>query len=313
MTVAANNGLGGILPVLQTPFDAAGEVDHAALAGLVRFATTSGCSGVVYPANASEFYTLSDDERLAATATVIAAAAGAIPVVACVSAVSERQAAVFARHAGEHGAAAVMALPPTRASVAGIVDYFRRGVAASGLPIVLQNVGAPFGTPLDERGLDGLLESVPEVLYVKEELPPTTHRISRLVERYGDRLHGVIGGANGQWLVQEARRGAVGCMPAAALVDLQVPIQKAIDEGDWQGARCLQLRLQPLLSYVSIYGVSIVKEILQLRGVLPAARTRDPGAVALDDADRSELRRFLASLGLIDASHVDSQDGMRGE
>jgi dihydrodipicolinate synthase/N-acetylneuraminate lyase len=288
--------LSGILPVLQTPFGGDGAIDHDALGQLVEFAAASGCSGVVYPANASEVYALGDAERLSATATVIDAANGRLPVVACVNGASAEHAMLFAEHAAERGAAALMSLPPKRGGVAAIVDYFRRGVGHVGLPVVVQNVGAPFGTPLDERGLERLLESVPEVLYVKEEQTPTTHRISALIERHGDRLAGVIGGANGQWLVQEALRGAIGCMPATALVDLQVPIQTAIDEGDWERARLLQQRLQPLLSYMSIYGTPIVKEILRRRGVVTDGRTRDPGAAVLDDRDHEELDRFLEAL-----------------
>jgi hypothetical protein len=47
---------------------------------------------------------------------------------------------------------------------------------------------------------------------------------------------------------------------------------------------------------VSIYGVSIVKEILRARGVLPSAATRDPGAIPLDAHDLAELRGFLEGL-----------------
>ncbi len=307
---ASDGRLHGILPVLQTPFAASGAIDHAALAGLVGFAAASGCSGVVYPANASEFYALGDEERLAATASVFDAAAGALPVIACVSGSSARHASIFARQAGDLGAAAVMALPPRGAPVDAIVEYFQRGVASVGVPVVLQNVGPPLGTPLDARGLDRLLAAVPEVLYVKEEQQPTTHRISDLVARFGDRLDGVIGGANGQWLVQEASRGSVGCMPATALVDLQVPIQHAIDVGDWEHARRLQVRLQPLLSYVSIYGVSMVKEILRLRGVIPSSTTRDPGARPLDGPDRAELARFLEALELMPSSSLAEAVGV---
>jgi dihydrodipicolinate synthase/N-acetylneuraminate lyase len=302
--------LGGILPVLQTPFADDGSIDHASLSELVAFAVRSGCSGVVYPANASEVYALADDERMAATTSVLRAAAGAIPVIACVNGLSAPHALRFARHAASEGAAAVMSLPPGRASLAAVIDYFATGVAPAGLPIVLQNVGAPFGTPVDLNGLERLLDAVPELLYVKEELPPTTQRITALVDRCGTRLAGVIGGANGQWLVQEAMRGTVGCMPATALVDLQVPIQRAIDAADWECARALQLRLQPLLSYVSIYGVSMVKEILRVRGVLPSARTRDPGAIALDGLDRHEIARFLTGLG-VQPSRVEA-DASRG-
>jgi len=286
--------LSGILPVIQTPFDDEDRVDHVALARFVRFALRSGATGVVYPANASEFHALSARERLGATEAVSAAADG-VPVIVSATAPDTEAAANYARQAAALGAEAVMAIPP-RASTAEITDYFLRCADESGLPVILQSVVGQVGTALDDEGLDHLLDRVPQITYVKEERAPTTHMISGLLTRYDGRLEGVIGGANGQWLVPEMRRGACGCMPAGALVDLQVPIFEATERGDWERASELQARLQPLLAYTSIYGVAMVKETLRMRGLARNARTRDAVAVVLDDADRSELERLLADV-----------------
>lgn len=286
--------LGGILPVIQTPFDEEDRIDHAALARFVRFALRSGAAGVVYPANASESHTLSTRERLAATETVCAAADGA-PVIVSATASGAEAAATFARQAAALRAEAVMAIPP-RASTAEITDYFQCCADESRLPVILQSVVGQVGTALDDEELDDLLARVPQITYVKEERPPTTHMISSLLARHDGRLEGVIGGANGQWLVPEMRRGACGCMPAGALVDLQVPIFEATERGDWERASVLQARLQPLLAYTSIYGVAMVKEILRMRGLARNSCTRDAAAVVLDDADRSELERLLVGV-----------------
>jgi 4-hydroxy-tetrahydrodipicolinate synthase len=286
--------LGGILPVLQTPFDEENRIDHTTLARFVRFAVASGAAGIVYPANASEFHALSAQERLEATSEVFDAAQGA-PVIVSATGKSADEAVSFARQAAELGAVAVMAIPP-RAPIAEVAGYFLRCAEESGLPVILQSVLGQVGMALDEDELDRLLESVPPIGYVKEERSPTTHMISSLLARYDGRLEGVIGGANGQWLVQETKRGACGCMPAGALVDVQVPIYEATQRGDWERARDLQAKLQPLLAYTSIYGVSMVKEILRMRRLAPNAKTRDPSAVPLDDADRAELERLLEDL-----------------
>jgi 4-hydroxy-tetrahydrodipicolinate synthase len=289
--------LNGILPVLQTPFGSDSELDFDALARLVEFAAASGANAVVYPANASEFYTLTADERRAAVTTVVSVAK-TLPVIACVTAPTASEAAAYAQQAASLGATAVMTLPTYRSdrSLDELIAYFAEGVAPAGLPIVLQNVGQPYGAPLDDGAIDHLLDAVPEIAYIKEERTPTTQRISQLIGRYDGRLSGVIGGANGQWLVQESLRGACGCMPAGALIDLQVPVQRAIDTGDWPRARALQARLQPLLSYTSIYGISMVKETLRLRGLIAESHVRDPKAVPLDATDRSELKRYLDEL-----------------
>jgi len=84
-------------------------------------------------------------------------------------------------------------------------------------------------------------------------------------------------------------------MPATPLVDLQVPIQDLIDEGAWDQARQLQDRLQPLLSYISQYGVSMVKELLYRRGIIVSPTTCDPQAILLDAADHAELDVLMAS------------------
>jgi 4-hydroxy-tetrahydrodipicolinate synthase len=286
--------LGGILPVLQTPFDDRDGIDLPSLARLVTFAAQSGAAAVVYPANASEFYALSHRERMEATATVFEAADG-LPVIACVTGDAADEVSALSCQARKRGATAVMAIPP-RSPLAGVIEYFQRCAREAGLPIILQSVRSQFGGTLDEAALDQLLDAVPEIEYIKEERSPTTHTISHVVARYDGRLRGVIGGANGQWLVQESLRGACGCMPAGALVDVQVPIYQAIESGNWARARMLQARLQPLLAYTSIYGVSMVKEILFMRGLAPSARTRDQAAVPLDDDDRVELKHFLERL-----------------
>ncbi|MFH1570437.1 MAG: dihydrodipicolinate synthase family protein, partial [Gemmatimonadota bacterium] len=53
----------GIIPIVVTPFTAAGELDEESLEAQVRFCIEAGAAGLAGPANASEYLTLSDDER----------------------------------------------------------------------------------------------------------------------------------------------------------------------------------------------------------------------------------------------------------
>ena len=109
---SAESRLRGVFPVLQSPFDDANRLDLDALGAEVEFCRRAGVHGVVYPAIASEFQYLTDDERRAGVEAVVGAAAGAIPVVAGVAAASGAQVVVYAAHAARAGATAVMALPP---------------------------------------------------------------------------------------------------------------------------------------------------------------------------------------------------------
>jgi len=290
--------LNGVMPILQTPFLPDGTIDEESMINQVEFCISSGVSGVVFPANASEFFCLSDIERMRTTEVVVEAVAGRVRSIVCVSGTSSSHAIEFARHAATLPVDAVMALPPytRRASAGYIVEYFDRVAGECGLPTIVQNVGPPLGTPLDDRGLETLLERVPGVRAIKEERVPTTHRIGALASRYGERLDGIFGGANGIWLVQEARRGATGCMPAAALVDLQVRVQECLDDDDWKRAEELQERIQPLLAYLSLYGVAMVKHLLAQRGVLASPTVRDPEAPTIGPADIEEVDRWMGDL-----------------
>src|SRR5687767_10172082 len=102
----------GIFVIPVTRFDVTGELDVLTLLRCVNFAVAAGVHGLVAPVNASEFSSLSDDERRRVAAIVVETAAGRVPVVVGVSGASAQHAAVFARDARRIGADAVIAMPP---------------------------------------------------------------------------------------------------------------------------------------------------------------------------------------------------------
>ena len=53
----------GMMSIVVTPFTRTYELDEQGLKKLVRLCIEAGATGLVGPANASEFSTLSDDER----------------------------------------------------------------------------------------------------------------------------------------------------------------------------------------------------------------------------------------------------------
>src|SRR5207248_1716512 len=104
--------LRGVYVILCSPFDARGALDEDDLRSEVEFCARAGAHGVVGPANASEFWTLSDAERLRFARVVVEAAAGRVATVIGVTAGSAPAAVALAREAEQAGATAVMAMPP---------------------------------------------------------------------------------------------------------------------------------------------------------------------------------------------------------
>lgn len=287
----------GVFTILCTPFTAAGELDEASLRREVRFCLECGAHGIVAPVNASEFYTLTDAERLRVVEVVADQTAGRIPFVAGCSAVSAQHAVLLARHARSAGADAVIAMPPVirKASEPEIYAYYAALAEAAEVPVILQDFIAPLGTPMSVELMARLLREVPNVRYVKEETALGPHVLSRLRDLAGDHLEGVMGGQGGRFLFNEVARGACGTMPACHVTDLQVDLWNHLEAGRVGEARALFHRLLPLLNFEHMYAVSAYKEVLRRRGVIATSLCR--GAPApLDDHDLRELDLLLADL-----------------
>jgi len=278
--------LAGICQILQTPFDDGGANDWESLAKKIEFCMAAGAHGLVTPALASEFFTLSDAERRQVVEFASDAIAGRAPFIVGVQGLNQRIALEFAEHACKHDAAALMAMPPylRKASKLDLREYYR-ALAQFERPLIIQNAPAPIGTPLSPRELVELLATEDNILYIKEETNPILQHISQIIALDSGNCAGVFGGANGTYLVDELKRGACGNMPAGGLVDVQVQIYNLYRAGNIERAERISYRLLPLLNYATVYGVSFHKYVMWRRGVLNSPFVRDPQKISLDADD----------------------------
>jgi dihydrodipicolinate synthase/N-acetylneuraminate lyase len=284
--------LHGILPVLQIPFvDAEQAIDESSLRAEVDFCIRAGVDGLVVPALASEFMVLTPEERRRVVAVVVDQAQGRVPVVANVAAASAQEAVSYTAHAREVGAAAVMALPPyvRRPGPDGVFAYYQAIARAAKLPVVIQNAPPPFGMNLPSVLVNRLVDEIDAVSYVKEERLPPGHHMSDVLAGASDRLLGVFGGTAGLYLPPELQRGAVGCMPSAAIPDVFVAIYRAYRSGEIQRARAMHARALPFLTLEMSALMAVSKEALVRRGVFSGSGMRDPEFPPLDAGDRAEL------------------------
>jgi len=289
-----NERLQGIFPVLQTPLDAAGNLDTGSLEREVDFCIAAGAHGLVYPALGSEMQYLSDRERQQLVEVVLGAAAGRAPVVVAVSAPSAAIAAEHARHAAHAGAPALMALPPyiTPGAPDEILGYYRAIAQAADLPIVVQNAAPGMAPALLVR----LLNEIGQIRYIKEEASPSAHNISAVLGAVGERCHGIFGGAFGRWMLSELRRGARGFMPAAEVTDVYVQVWEAFERGDEARARAIFNLILPLINQLMLLGLRVSKAVLVRRGIFQSTQMRLTGAPDLDADDERELDAILNDL-----------------
>ncbi len=278
--------LAGIFQILQTPFDERGAIDWNSFARQIEYCIAAGVHGMVLPALASEFFTLSDAERKQVVAFAGEHIAGRVPFVASVQGLNEHIALDFAHQACDSDATALMAMPPylRKAPKAEVQAYYRQ-LAGFDRPLIIQNAPAPIGTPLSPRELADLLAAEANIQYIKEETIPILQHISQILELDAGDCLGVFGGANGIYLIDELKRGACGNMPAGGMVDVQVKIYNLYRAGEIERAESLNFQLLPLLNYAMVYGVSLHKYVLWRRGVIDSPHARDPQKLGLDAND----------------------------
>jgi dihydrodipicolinate synthase/N-acetylneuraminate lyase len=272
-------------------------MDWPSLAREIRFCLEAGAHGLVCNVNASESWTLSDEERDAIAQVTVEQVGHHIPVIVGVSAGSLEVSAQYARHAQEVGADAVMAMPPpSRMGSPVDATRFYEGLASAvDLPVVIQNHDAPLGTRMSPELVSSLVNNVPGVDWIKEETIPPGQAISRQLELCSEKLKGIMGGMAGRYLLDEYRRGSAGTMPACESTDVHATIWNLLEAGQTDEARDVFGRLLPLLNYEALSS-GVYKTVLHWRGVLETDYLRSVSGNPLDGLDRAELRAILGSM-----------------
>lgn len=277
---------------MATPFGTRGELDEGALVRVAEFCLDCGANGLVWPAVASEFYSLGEEERRSGLRAVLEGARGRVPVVAGVAGSSTQVAVALTHDAISAGAAGVMALPPyvIKESMPGLRRYFGAVCeAAQGRDVILQNAPPPLGQGLPSQAVVTLVEGIPGITYVKEENLPSGHALSSILGQRPSHLKGVFGGGGGRAIIEEFHRGACGAMPACEYTDVFVTLWDFLEAGRIDGARGLFERVLPLLSMQAVLRLAFTKAVLARRGVIESQVVRIPGALDLDETDLAEL------------------------
>ena len=288
----------GVCPVLETPFADDGEVDYASFARLVDHVVRVGVRTVMFPGFASEYYKLSDAERVNLTTALLDQVRGLSGFTTVISvpdhsthlAVRRAVAAVTA------GAAAINVLPPHLHAPSGdaVRDHVRAVVAAvAPVPVILQYAPAQTGTALDAAAIAQIARDAPNLVQVKVESTPPGALITALGTQ-SPALTSVVGYAGVQ-LIDALRRGAVGVQPGCSFVEIYREIWTSWHDGRRDDAIETHRRLLPYISYW-MQSVELIiaaeKQISHRRGLIESGYCRAPMRT-LDPEEDAMVERFL--------------------
>lgn len=280
--------LGGVIPILPTPFTAAGMVDDEGFANVIEAAIASGVNGLAMFGVASEYYKLADAERFHLVEVLVQKVAKRCPVVVSIVPHATQVAVAEAVRAIEAGADAIMVMPPffLAPTTDAIVRHIHDIAAAVPVPVIVQYAPLQTGRTIEMQVFAQLRSKFPNISHIKVDLIPSGPTISSLREHSLESLVGYMG----LHLPEDFHRGVGGVMPTVSVCQAFVKIWKLLAH-DEQQARRLHSEVLPLLNFMmqSIeFLIACEKELLVHRGILCSAYCREP-AYCLDSTQRSEL------------------------
>lgn len=146
-----NTKLEGIIPPIITPFKEDRTVDTSALRGLANYMMQCGVAGIFAMGTAAESPMLTRRQREQALVALTEQCSGQLPLLVGVMETSTDRVLELVREAEEVRADAVVAVSPYyfRVKPKEIVKHFAAIREATELPIVIYNVPAYTGNPID--------------------------------------------------------------------------------------------------------------------------------------------------------------------
>ncbi|MCC6166013.1 MAG: dihydrodipicolinate synthase family protein [Caldilineaceae bacterium] len=277
-TPDAQPRLRGVVPIIPTPFRAGSEeVDPGALAGLVNFAVDAGAAAICLPAYASEFYKLTEAERLLAVQEAVRHARGRVPVIAQSNHPSAKAAAGLARRHVDLGADLISFAIPRLFALGpdDLLAYCATICKAVSVPILIQDFN-PNGPTVGAEFCARLVEMCPNFAYIKLEEPLMGDKVAAIRAATGDAV-GVLEGWGGLYMLELASQGICGIMPGLGLADVLAHIWQQAQAGQMGAAMDLFEQVAPQLMF-SLQNMELFhhveKRLLARRGVLADATVR---------------------------------------
>ncbi|PYG30505.1 4-hydroxy-tetrahydrodipicolinate synthase [Pelagimonas varians] len=287
----------GSMPALVTPFKD-GAVDFTTLKHLVDWQVDQGSHGLVPVGTTGESPTLTHEEHEAVIETVVAQAAGRVPVIAGAGSNNTAETIRFVQHAAKVGAQGALIVTPyyNKPTQAGLIAHFKAAHDSADLPIVIYNI--PGRSVVDMLpDTMGELAKLKNIVGVKD----ATGDLARVCQQRitcGTGFAQISGedatahGFNAQ--------GGTGCISVTANVApaLLAQMQTACLAGDYAKALEIQDKLMPLHQAIFAEpGVCGAKYGMAKLG-LCSEEVRLP-LLPISDATRAKIDAALAYAGLL--------------
>ncbi|WP_332369204.1 dihydrodipicolinate synthase family protein [Spirosoma telluris] len=201
--IHTDNELFGVVPIIPTPFTENEEIDEDALRSLIDFAIDGGIKAVCLPAYASEFYKLTDDEKLQVVRVAVERAAGRLKIVAQSNHPSLKVAIKLAQANVQAGADVIsLAVPrifslPENSLKAYLSEFLQ---SIPNTPVLIQDFN-PGGSSISVGFIKELMDENPNFKYLKLEEPLCAPKFEQIIQATNDKI-GLFEGWGGLYMLE---------------------------------------------------------------------------------------------------------------
>jgi 4-hydroxy-tetrahydrodipicolinate synthase len=298
MTEDARTLFGRVLTAMVTPFHPDGSLDLAAAQRLAAYLVDeAGNDGLVISGTTGESPTTSDEEKDRLLRAVLEAVGDRARVIAGAGSYDTAHTVHLAQHAEKAGAHGLLLVAPyyNKPPQTGLIRHFTAAADATGLPVMLYDIPARTGVPIETGTLLTLAEH-PRIVAVKDakgDLFATQQVLA------GTDL-AVYSGDDALNLPLLAV-GAVGVVSVVSQATGRryADLVRAVEGGDLAEARRINTSQLPAVRGIMTrtQGAIMAKAALELQGLIPSRTVRSP----LVDATGEQLevlRQDLAEAGI---------------
>lgn len=275
--------LTGIIPIVPTPFLENEEIDERGLRNLVDFAIDKKLEAVCLPAYASEFYKLSDEEKLKVVKIAVERAEGRLQIVAQSNHPSLKIAIQLAQANVKAGADVISLAVPRifhlpEASIREYLSGFFNAIPET--PVLVQDFN-PGGSSISAALIKELMEEHSNFKYLKLEEPLCAPKFEDIIRQTKGNI-GLMEGWGGLYMLELIPVGIAGVMPGLGVSDILQKVFQLRRSGDNERAFQIFERVMPQI-FFSLQNMELFhymeKELLIARGVLTSSRVRKAGYI----------------------------------
>lgn len=283
---------------MVTPFHPDGSVDYDAAANLAKHLVDQGIDHLVLSGTTGESPTTHLDEKEQLIKVVRQAVGEDLYITAGAGSNDTEHSVRMARSAEAAGADAILVVSPyySRPSQEGMYQHFAKVAGQTDLPVMLYDIPGRTGVAIGDELLMRLAE-IDNIVAVKD----ATGKVevgARRIDETGLAFYSGDDGLNYSWLTH----GAVGVISVVAHVAgaSYSKMVQLVENGDYQGALQLSLKLEPLVKALmgGGQGAVMAKHALAEQKIIPTATLRLPLAPASEE-EIAQLRAALERFELL--------------